>query len=182
MGVGILEQVGTGVDRAGSASREARSMDHILVASTADTERRPSNSKDMPVPINRGRPKEATPQKQRLRKRSSFNYSPATSLDELGAKKKSPRRENLQAHVRPTKEVRKNRAPKWIIQIDARNVLDLRLFSFPQLSYNSRCLGSTGTSSRSCYEYHAPLSACSARQELKADPFISGYLITLSAR
>jgi hypothetical protein len=70
-------------------------MDHILVASTADIECRPSSSKDMLAPVNRERPKEVSPQKQLLRKRSSSNYPPAKSLDELCSKKKSLRRENV---------------------------------------------------------------------------------------
>lgn len=63
--VGILDKAGIdiGVDRAGNASHEARSTDHMLGASIADIEYRPSNSKDRPVPINRGHPKKAIPQK-----------------------------------------------------------------------------------------------------------------------
>ena len=95
----ILDKAGIdiGVDRAGNASHEARSTDHILGASTADIEYRPNNSKDTPVPISRGHPKKAIPQKQLLIKRSSSHYPPLNSLDELSSKKKSPRGENLQS-------------------------------------------------------------------------------------
>ena len=75
--VGTLDKAGIGVDRAGNASHEARSMDHIPGANTADIGYRPSNSTDKPAPINRERPKKATPRKQLLIKRSSSNYPPA---------------------------------------------------------------------------------------------------------